>query len=135
MNWHKKKFVFVSTLLISGSVLAAADVLYVTVAPQFHSNVQALNAKMTTNFASTQANLLRAIQENTRQLQSALAVSIQQSSAGTTQIIEARKTAGQALATAYQAVEMQDKVIDTVLNYGSTGQGYNTCKVLVSNAS
>ncbi|WP_228201062.1 hypothetical protein [Acinetobacter sp. FDAARGOS_559] len=68
---------------------------------------------MVSEFASTQANLLNAIQENTRQLQSALSVSIAQSSAGTTQVIDARKRAGQALATAYQAIEMQDKVIDT----------------------
>ncbi|HGH3127794.1 TPA: hypothetical protein ACJKZ5_003402 [Acinetobacter baumannii] len=120
---------------LSFKAWAAADVLYGSVAPTFHQNVQTLNSKMVSEFASTQANLLNAIQENTRQLQSALSVSIAQSSAGTTQVIDARKRAGQALATAYQAIEMQDKVIDTVLNYGSTGQGYNTCKVLVSNAT
>lgn len=111
---------------LSFKAWAAADVLYGSVAPTFHQNVQTLNSKMVSEFASTQANLLNAIQENTRQLQSALSVSIAQSSAGTTQVIDARKRAGQALATAYQAIEMQDKVIDTVLNYGSTGQGYNT---------
>jgi hypothetical protein len=39
------------------------------------------------------------------------------------------------LATAIQAIGQQDKIIDTVLSYGSTGQGYNTCKVLVGNAT
>lgn len=130
-------------LLITTSLLAIpfyeananANLQYEVVSPQFQSQVQTLSATMTTNFATTQANLLYAIQENTRQISSAISVAVTQSSAGATQVIDARKNAAQGLATAIQAIGQQDKIIDTVLSYGSTGQGYNTCKVLVGNAT
>ena len=122
-------------LLITTSLLAIpfyeananANLQYEVVSPQFQSQVQTLSATMTTNFATTQANLLYAIQENTRQISSAISVAVTQSSAGATQVIDARKNAAQGLATAIQAIGQQDKIIDTVLSYGSTGQGYNTC--------
>jgi hypothetical protein len=86
-------------LLITTSLLAIpfyeananANLQYEVVSPQFQSQVQTLSATMTTNFATTQANLLYAIQENTRQISSAISVAVTQSSAGATQVIDARK--------------------------------------------
>ena len=135
MKKLNKLFIFISFPFISFEIFANANVQFEIAQPQFQAQVQTLNATMATNFATTQANLLYAIQENTRQITSAISVSVTQSSAGATQVIDARKTAAQGLATAIQAIGQQDKIIDTVLNYGSTGQGYNTCKVLVSNAT
>lgn len=122
-------------LSATGQLNAASDVLYATVAPSFQTHVQTLSGTMTANFAATQANLLTGIQNNTRQITSAISVAVTQSSAGATQIIDARKNAAQGLSTAIQAVSQQDRIIDTVLAYGSTGQGYNPCKVLIGNVS
>ncbi|WP_173912983.1 hypothetical protein [Acinetobacter sp. Marseille-Q1618] len=134
MNKIKLLAILCSSLFIA-NVNATSDVLYATVSPYFFAQVQAFNTQMSTDFATTQASLINSIQTNTRDITSAIGVTVTQSSAGATQVIEARKTAAQALSTAFQAIQQQDKVIDTVLDYGSTGQGYNTCNVMLGNST
>lgn len=99
------------------------------------SNLASKLASETTNrIAKSQISLQTAIQDNTALINEAIVNNIKQEATSAAQIADADLESRKMKAAAQDSVDIANKKIDVMLDYGSgTGQGYAACKVYAEN--
>lgn len=74
------------------------------------------------------------IKYNMENLLSAIKVATAQNAQSSQSLAEIQTSASQKLATARQTIDLQDKILKTIRDYGSaTGQGFKACAIVASN--